>query len=112
MRLLNTFGVVGLIACTGIETEEKPNVAPVFTYIEITPSEGITTSTELLCFATATDENEDTLQLSYQWTDADGNVLSESGSFSLSPDVVTPTTELTCTATVADAETFLPMKSV
>ena len=72
MRLLNTFGVVGLIACSGDKPEPEANSAPIFTSIEITPAEGITTSTELLCIATATDDDNDALELTYQWTDANG----------------------------------------
>ena len=104
MRLLNTLGVVGLIACSGDKSEPAANSAPIFTSIEITPSEGITTSTELLCVATATDDDNDALQLNYQWTDADGTVLSETDSLTLSPENTAPTAEITCTATVSDGE--------
>ena len=104
MRLLSTFGVIGVLACSGEKPEPESNSAPVFTTIEITPSEGVTNSTELLCFATATDVDDDALQLAYQWTDTEGNILSEVDVLTLSPEAVSPTTELTCTATVSDAE--------
>ena len=111
MRLLNTFGVVGLIACSGDKPEPAANSAPIFTSIEITPSEGITTSTELLCVATATDDDNDALELNYQWTDVDGNVLSETDSLTLSPENTAPTAEITCTATVSDGEVSVTEES-
>ena len=104
MRILSTFGVLGLLACSGEKPEPESNSAPVFTNIEITPFEGVTTSTELLCFAIATDEDNDALVLTYQWTDIEGNILSDTDILTLSPETVSPTTELTCTATVSDAE--------
>ena len=61
MRLLNTLGVVSLIACSEDKSEPEANSTPVFTSIEITPTEEITTSTELLCVATATDDDNDIL---------------------------------------------------
>ena len=63
MRLLNTFGVVGLIACSGDKPEPAANSAPIFTSVEITPSEEITASTELLYIATATDDDNDDLEI-------------------------------------------------
>lgn len=111
MRLLSTFGVVGLIACSGDKPEPAANSAPIFTSVEITPSEGITTSTDLLCVATATDDDNDALELSYQWTDVDGTVLSETDSLTLSPENTTPTTEITCTATVSDGEVSVTEES-
>ena len=66
MRIIYTFGIVGLIACTGSEKELQENTAPEFTYLEIAPNEGIKTSTDLLCIATATDEDDDSLSLSHQ----------------------------------------------
>ena len=106
MRILPTFGVVGLMACGDTE---KPEVktTPTINSISISPSEDITTSTELLCVATASDEDNDALTITYQWTDTQGNVLAETDAFVLSPDVVQPTAELTCTATVTDGENNL-----
>ena len=111
MKLLNTFGVVGLMACSGDKPEPAANSAPIFTSIEITPAEGITTSTELLCVATATDDDNDALELNYQWTDVDGNVLSETDSLTLSPENTAPTAEITCTATVSDGEVSVTEES-
>ena len=62
----------------------------------------ITSSTELLCVANAVDENNDQLLLDYQWTKTDGSVIGEFDRLQLSPDIVGPTEEITCTATVSD----------
>ena len=65
-----------LMGCTE-ELKEEVNEPPSFTGIEISPAEGISTSSELVCVATATDPNGDPLSLSIEWTNAEGAVLSE-----------------------------------
>lgn len=104
MRIITTIGVVGLMACNTQKTEVEANVTPVFTSIQITPSTSITTSSALLCFATATDENNDVLTITYQWTNQSGTEIGSEASLMLSSDMETPGSELTCTATVTDGE--------
>ena len=101
MRTLSSIGLIALIGCTA-EPDKKVNVAPTFTSIVIVPDSNITASTELLCVATAEDENNDPLSLDYQWTKTDGSVIGEFDILQLSSDLVRPTEELTCTATVSD----------
>jgi hypothetical protein len=103
MRILSTFGVVGLVACSDTEKTEVKTI-PTINSIFISPTENITTSTELLCVATASDEDNDALTITYQWHDTQDNVLAETDAFVLSPDVVQPTASLTCTVTVTDGE--------
>ena len=104
MKYISTFGLIALCACGDEDKESQVNAAPVFTNLEIIPNAGIVTSTELLCTATATDENDDPLSLSYQWTNGDGDILSDSDELILSSEIVQPTDELICTATVSDGE--------
>ena len=101
MRILSLIGLVAIIGCNDTEQKEI-NVAPVFTSIVIVPDINITSSTELLCVATAEDENEDKLTLDYQWTKSDGTVIGEFERLQLAPDMVGPTDEIICTATVSD----------
>ena len=72
--------------------------------------EGVT-STNLRCVATAIDEDNDILSLTYQWTNVDGDIIGESGALQLTPEFVAPTEELTCTATVSDSQEIVSMSS-
>ena len=101
MRPISALGLIAIIGCR-TEPEKVVNVAPVFTSIVIVPDSNITSSTELLCVANAIDENNDQLLLDYQWTKTDGSVIGEFDRLQLSPDIVGPTEEITCTATVSD----------
>ena len=101
MRLIGTLGIIGLLACDSPETYVK-NVAPEFTSLSVVPDTEITTSSELLCIATAVDENEDLIVLTYVWTDSEGVVLSETAELELNSDISSPSEELTCTATISD----------
>ena len=101
MRTLSSIGLIAIIGCNDEETKEI-NVAPVFTSIVIVPDSEITSSTELLCIATAEDENDDKLILDYQWTKSDGTVIGEFERVQLSPDLIGPTDEIVCSATVSD----------
>ena len=98
---ISLFGLIAIIGCR-TEPEKVVNVAPVFTSIVIVPDSNITSSTELLCVANAVDQNNDQLLLDYQWTKTDGSVIGEFDVLQLSPDIVGPTEEITCTATVSD----------
>ena len=68
MRVVSTFGIVALMACRDTKIPVV-NTTPTIDSISISPSEDITTSTELLCVATASDEDNDALTISYLWTD-------------------------------------------
>ena len=78
MRLIGTIGIIGLLACED-ETPGVKNVAPEITTISVTPDSGITTSTLLECLATAEDENDDAIIISYVWTDSQGIELGSDG---------------------------------
>ena len=53
------------------------NAAPEINAISIVPMEDVTTSTNLRCVATAIDEDNDILSLTYQWTNVDGDIIGE-----------------------------------
>ena len=101
MRTISSIGLISLIGCTA-EPEKNINVAPTFTSISIVPDTNITSDTEIMCVANAEDENNDQLSLDYQWTKTDGSVIGEFDILQLSSDLVQPTEELICTATVSD----------
>ena len=105
MRELSFLGIIGLIGCAEKEEEEAVNHSPEIISLEIQPAEGITTSTSLLCWATASDIDNDLLNLSFQWTDADGNLLHDSDESELTPDITQPEEELICTVTVTEVDT-------
>ena len=98
-------------ACTQEQKiEDEPNVAPTLDSIEIIPDTGVTTATELLCRATATDGNNDPLELSYAWTNAAGESLGEGIYLQLTPETTTPGDEITCNATTNLKKTnFYPL---
>ena len=102
MRYIGTIGIVGLLACDSTTTEDVKNVAPEITRLMISPDSGVQTGTELLCIATATDENEDVLSLSYVWTDSSGSELSNTAELVVNSDITDPNEDLTCTALVSD----------
>ena len=110
MRIVMSF-VLGLIACNEEKTGNSVNTAPENRAKSIVPTEGVTTLTELLCVATAIDDDNDVLSLSYQWTNGNGDILGESGTLLLTPELVVPTEELTCTATVSDTLRFVTMST-
>ena len=111
MRMVMSIGVLGLMACTEEKSGSAVNTAPEISAISIVPTEGVTTSTDLRCVATAIDEDNDILSLTYQWTNADGDIIGESGALQLIPELVAPTEELTCTATVSDTQEIVSMSS-
>ena len=76
--------------------------SPEITTISVSPDSGVTTSTLLECLATAEDENDDAISISYVWTDSEGIELGSDGELQLTPDVTSPNDEITCTATVSD----------
>ena len=100
-------------ACTqNSKSDEESNVAPSFTSIEIIPATEISTSTELVCRATATDENNDPLTLTISWTDSDGEALGNDVALQLTPESFRPGAEITCTATVTDGQSDPIQESV
>ena len=103
MRFHLCFGVFFLTACT-TEKEVENNVAPEFTNLWLEPTDGITTSTQLYCVANAIDGNDDPILLDYTWRNSAGEIVSDTWDFTLSPELVQPTEELTCTATISDEE--------
>jgi hypothetical protein len=89
------------IACD----QEKPieaNQEPVFVDFSVSPSDGVLTSSQLICVATAEDENNDSLTIDIEWTLSNGDVLGNTFLLQLTPDIVSPNDEVTCTATLTD----------
>ena len=95
-------GLFALLFACEEDKQTEPNVAPEFTLVEITPSTEVTTSTSLVCLATATDVNEDPLQLTVLWTDSAGTELGVDSVLPLNPELVSPEEVVTCTATITD----------
>ena len=90
-----------LMACVETEPPEK-NVAPSWSVFEITPEEGITTSTQLVCLLNAVDENNDSVELTMNWTNSANDTLGTDPVLQLSPEMVSPGEVLTCTGTITD----------
>lgn len=105
MRILLISGLTHLIACNGSQEEEKVDFAPVITGISIAPSGAVFTTSEVQCIATATDDNNDALTMSYQWQDEQGSSLGEGTSIALNYEMVRPGDSLYCFVTVSDGET-------
>ena len=70
-----------LFACSTTQEEDKTpqieqeDTEPQFQSLSIVPNEDVTTSTPLSCIATATDNDGDILDISYDWFDGDENIL-------------------------------------
>jgi len=104
------------IVCTATATDDESppgvgtgtlslvlgNRAPSFSSGSITPDSGITTSSELLCSASATDPDGDVVALSYSWS-VDGVSLGVSGTqITLTPAIVSPFDVVSCDAIAQD----------
>ena len=101
-RSIVAFGLPALLlACVETAPEEK-NKAPIWNVFEITPEEGITTSTQLVCLMNADDENNDSVELTMNWTNSANDILGTDPVLQLSPEMVSPGEVLTCTATISD----------
>ena len=77
------FSILSLMttACS-VDSEQddtKENTAeksiPRFQSLSIVPNEDVRTSTSLSCLATATDDDGDILEISYQWKDEQGEAI-------------------------------------
>lgn len=88
------------VGCSEEEEIKDINQMPEFTPVSITPTE-ITTTGTLSCAVEGSDVDSD-VQISYQWFDADGQVLSEEAELSVTPEQFSPEQRLSCHATVAD----------
>ena len=95
-----------ILACTS-EEESKTNVGPEVTSFSIEPSEGITTSTTLYCVMNGTDADNDPLYLTYVWQNAYGRELGSGTALQLTPEIVQPTEDISCTATLSDGKAEL-----
>ena len=89
-----------LVACN--EKDVEINEAPELLSLTVTP-DTVTTSSEMRCFATASDVNNDLLQTVYRW-DAAGITLGDSSVLQLTPDMVEPTQEIDCIVEISDGQ--------
>ena len=78
------------------------NRAPVVDVVNIIPSTGVETDTGLTCTGGATDDDGETPTISYEWTDTTGAVLGTGDTLTLTPTMVAPEDEVTCTVTAKD----------
>lgn len=104
MRMVLGIGLISLMGCDPTTSEPDKNTEPTVTDMVIVPSEGVTTSMELICVVTASDDDNDPLSLTYEWTLSDGTVLGNADVLQLTPAMVQPTDEIACTATVDDGQ--------
>lgn len=105
MRTLLFFGLLHLMACGENEEEEKVNSDPFITSLSIGPSGPVFTTSEVRCIATAADDDNDALTMSYQWEDEQGNSLGDGAEIALNYEIVQPGESLYCIVTVSDGET-------
>jgi hypothetical protein len=96
------FFLPGLILACGEEEKQEPNIAPEITSFSITPSEDVTTSTTVYCVMTGSDANNDQILLKYRWFDSEGTDLGFDTSLQMSPEMVQPQDEISCTASISD----------
>ena len=104
MRMVFGIGLISLMGCDPTTSEPEKNTEPTVTDMAIVPSEDVTTNTELICVVTASDDDNDPLSLTYEWTLSDGTTLGNTDVLQLTPDLVQPTDDITCTATVDDGQ--------
>lgn len=107
MRSFIFIGLLGVFGCTTEIENKEIDVAPTFTGIFIAPDSNITSSTELLCVATADDENNERISLAYEWTKTDASVIGTIDRLQLTPERVGPSEEITCTVTAGDGSTTI-----
>ena len=75
------------------------NSMPVISAVTINPSQATAGVDDLVCSATATDDDNDSLDISYSWTDPAGNVVSSTDTVGAAS---TSEGDWLCTATVSD----------
>ena len=89
-----------LVSCN--EKDVEINEAPEILSLTVTP-ETVTTSSEIRCFATASDVDNDALQTVYRWESA-GTTLGDTSVLQLTPDIVAPTQEIDCIVEISDGK--------
>ena len=100
------FNLIFSIGCGDENTpvkEEPQNAIPIIENIEISPVNP-STSELLSCSITATDDDNDELLTEFTWTDEQGNVLSETDTLQLTPEIIQPEQSITCSVIVSDSE--------
>ena len=78
------------------------NTAPTVDSVSISPSSGVTTSTDLTCLATASDADGDTPTLTYAWTNG-ATSLGTGDTLTLTSTLAQPGDIIACTATATDS---------
>ena len=90
-----------LIGCSGDKNGNSVELG--FESLEITPTEGVTTSSTLLCEATLLSSlNVDTYPVTYEWRV--GSTTSEGNEITLDPATVVPQMQVSCTASIGSEE--------
>ncbi|MEC7983579.1 MAG: hypothetical protein VX278_00365 [Myxococcota bacterium] len=77
------------------------NSAPSLSNISITPASAIDTSSTLVCAASVSDPDGETLTVGYEWT-LGSTSLGSTDTLTLSPSLAQPGDTITCTVSVAD----------
>ena len=79
------------------------NAAPVISQSGIAPTSAITTNSSIECSGIGTDIDQDSLSVSYVWTNlTQGTSLGSSTPLVLSPNISQPSDEIRCTVTIDD----------
>ena len=90
-----------LIGCSGDKNETSVELG--FDGLEITPAEGVTTSSTLLCEATLLSSlNVDTYPVTYEWRV--GSTTSDGNEITLDPATVVPQMQVSCTASIGNED--------
>jgi hypothetical protein len=91
----------GGVGTAGTATIMIDNTAPIMSTPVITPSTGITTSSTLVCSASATDADGETPTITYEWTNGT-TTLGTSASLTLSSATSAPSDTITCSVIATD----------
>ena len=78
------------------------NEAPLIQGLTVEPSEGVTTSSQLVCLEDVSDPNNDAVTRQFLWTNQNDETLSEARTLELAPDIVQPDDLITCALTISD----------
>jgi hypothetical protein len=79
------------------------NASPTVDSVSISPATGVMVMDTLSCSATASDEDGETVSLTYEWTNAtNGSSLGTGDELMLSSAISSPGDEIRCTATATD----------
>jgi hypothetical protein len=94
-----------LSACQDLEVEEEINEPPYLLEITVEPSDGPATNEQIVCIATASDPNGDSLSIDLEWmNDTTNTSLGTTNVIELNNDIASPDDVLTCSVIFDDGK--------